>query len=84
MVDDREMSKKHLNIYEPAMFYPGEAQQPMEVVINSIGKNHIHGYISAPKYRASELAAMPSGNTAPATSVAETTSNTTNPQLRPR
>jgi hypothetical protein len=84
MVDDREMSKKHLNIYEPAMFYPGEAQQPMEVVINSIGKNHIHGYISAPKYRASELAAMSSGNTAPATSVAETTSNTTNPQLRPR
>ena len=84
MVDDREMSKKHLNIYEPAMFYPGEAQQPMEVVINSISKNHIHGYISAPKYRASELAAMSSGNAAPATSVAETTGNTTTPQLRPR
>jgi hypothetical protein len=30
----------------------------VELVINSIGKNHIHGYVSQPKYRASELQAM--------------------------
>ena len=58
MVDDREVSKKHLNLYEPAQFYADSVEQPMQVVINSITKNHIHGYISTPKYKASELAAM--------------------------
>ena len=85
MVDDREMSKKHLNVYEPAMFYPGDAQQPMELVINSISKNHIHGYISAPKYRASELAAMSAGNGAPAAANStDTSAASENPQLRRR
>ena len=31
---------------------------PLELVINSISKNHIHGYISTPKYRQADLAAM--------------------------
>jgi hypothetical protein len=57
LVDDREISKKHLNLYEPAVFYPTGERQAVELIINSITKNHIHGYISAPKYRASELAA---------------------------
>jgi hypothetical protein len=83
MVDDREVQKKHLNLYEPAMFYPGEDQQPLQVVINSITKNHIHGYISAPKYRASELAAM-SGNATPAAAPADNASASSSPQLRPR
>lgn len=56
LVDDREISKKHLNLYEPAMFYPGGERQAVEVVVIGIAKNHVHGYISAPKYRASELA----------------------------
>ncbi|HLJ86819.1 MAG TPA: hypothetical protein VKZ53_08340 [Candidatus Angelobacter sp.] len=57
LVDDRKLSKKHLNLYEPAIFYPSEERQPVELVINDIGKNHIHGYISAAKYRSSELSA---------------------------
>ena len=57
MVDDLKISKKHLNLYEPAIFYPGDAQRPLELVINRISKNHIHGYISAPKYRDAELTA---------------------------
>ena len=36
--------------------------QPVELVINSITKDHIHGYVSAPKYRQSELASMQSAN----------------------
>ena len=56
LVDDRELSKKHLNLYEPAMFYPGGERQAVELVVIGITKNHVHGYISAPKYRASELA----------------------------
>jgi hypothetical protein len=56
LVDDREISKKHLNLDEPAMFYPGGERQAVELVVIGISKNHVHGYISAPKYRASELA----------------------------
>jgi hypothetical protein len=56
LVDDRELSKKHLNLYEPVIFYPSAERQAVELVINSITKNHIRGYISAPKYNGSELA----------------------------
>lgn len=57
LVDDRQISKKHLNLDEPAIFYATGERQAVELVINSISKDHIHGYISAPKYKASELAA---------------------------
>jgi hypothetical protein len=67
IVDDREVSKKHLNLYEPAVFYPSDEHQPLELVINSISKNHIRGYISAAKYRGSELQVGSTG-TSPSTS----------------
>ncbi len=60
MVDDSNLTQKHVNLYQPAMFYQPDSPQPIEIVINAISKNHIHGYISAPKYRQSELAAMSS------------------------
>jgi len=63
IVDDRNLSQKHINLYQPAMFYEPDTMQPVEIVINEISKNHIHGYVSAPKYRKSELAALSnSGN----------------------
>ena len=83
LVDDRDVSKKHLNLYEPAMFYPDEEHQPLELVINSINKNHIHGYISAPKYRASELTAM-SGNPETQQAANQIANQTNQPQLRRR
>jgi hypothetical protein len=58
IVDDRTVTDKHINLYQPAMFYEPGGQQPVEIVINSITKDHIHGYISAPRYRPSDLAAM--------------------------
>lgn len=67
MLDDRSLSQKHVNIYQPVMFYTPDIPQPIELVINSITKDHIHGYISSPKYRQSELAAMQSANAANAT-----------------
>jgi hypothetical protein len=57
MVEDAQLSKKHVNLYEPVRFYPGEDQQSVELVINSIRKNHIHGYLSMPKYSSKELVA---------------------------
>lgn len=82
MVDDLKMSKKHLNLYEPAMFYPNEESRPLELVINRISKDHIHGYISAPKYRNSELTATASDPGAATTTTAQDT--TSAPQLQPR
>jgi len=64
MVDDRDLSQKHVNLYQPVMFYTPDSPQPVEIVINEVSKDHIHGYVSSPRYRKSELAAM----AAPATS----------------
>ncbi len=54
-VDDRDLTQKHVNLYQPVMFYQPDTQQPVELVINNISKDHIHGYISAPKYSKAEL-----------------------------
>jgi hypothetical protein len=56
MVDDAQLDKKHVNLYEPVVFLNTDSGQPVQLVIQSISKDHIHGYVSEPKYRASELA----------------------------
>jgi small-conductance mechanosensitive channel len=58
LVDDKSLTKKHVNLYEPAVFYAADSEQPVELVINQISKDHIHGYVSAPKYKRGELASM--------------------------
>jgi hypothetical protein len=62
MVEDTKLQKKHVNLFEPVMFYRPDTQTPVELVINSVRKNHIHGYISEPKYRNSQLQAMGTNN----------------------
>jgi len=62
-VEDAQVSQKHVNLFQPVMFYPEDQGRPVELVINSIRKNHIHGYISAPKYTTAELAAGSSDST---------------------
>jgi hypothetical protein len=75
MVDDFKVSKKHVNIYEPVVFYSADRKVPVELVINSIGKNHIHGYVSEPKYKGTDLEAMASTSASnPASSDATNTS----------
>ncbi len=76
LVDDFKVSKKHVNIYEPVVSYAGDRKVPVELVINSISKNHIHGYVSAPKYKAAELEAMANSS---ATSPAAAPGNTQTP-----
>jgi hypothetical protein len=73
MVDDFKVSKKHVNIYEPVVFYSADRKVPVELVINSIAKDHIHGYVSEPKYKGSELEAMATSSAnSPSTSSAAT------------
>ncbi len=62
IVDDNQISKKHVNIYEPMLLYPSDYGQPLEVVINQISKDEARGYVSVPKFRQSELAAGAQAN----------------------
>jgi hypothetical protein len=86
MVDDRNLSQKHVNLYQPVMFYTPDSPQAAEVVINEVTKDHIHGYVSAPKYKKSELTAMASAPTnAPASGTpgtAQTASTNEQPAQR--
>jgi hypothetical protein len=77
LVDDFKVSKKHVNIYEPVTFYAADSKMPVELVINTISKNHIHGYVSEPKYKAGDLETVAStANTAtPANNGAQTDSS---------
>jgi hypothetical protein len=71
IVDDRNLSQKHINLYQPAMFYTPDSPQPVEIVINGISKDHIHGYISSSKYGKAELASMQAANEAAAAPAAQ-------------
>lgn len=49
LVNDSKLAKKHVNLYEPVVLDTDASPQPLEMVVNRIDKNHIHGYVSAPK-----------------------------------
>jgi len=49
MADDKLTQKKDKNINEPVQFYTSKAKQPYEIVVNSVQKNLIVGYLSTPK-----------------------------------
>jgi len=70
VVDDRQLEKKHVNLYEPLMFTLSDRPQPVELVVNQINKNQVKGYVSEPRYKKSELAAASLGTT-PATNDAK-------------
>jgi hypothetical protein len=78
VVEDQTVTQKHVNLYQPAMFFTPDSPQPAELVINSISKDRIHGYVSSPKYRQSQLASASNESGA---SAAQTTPS--QPQQRP-
>lgn len=60
MVDDLKTEKKDRTVNEPIIFYQsGSKSQATEVVVNSVGKDKIKGYVSIPKR-------SPAGSTAAA------------------
>jgi uncharacterized coiled-coil protein SlyX len=65
IVDDNELNKKQVNLYEPVWIHTENDSQPVLVVVNRIEKNLVHGYISTPKYKASELASSNAASAAP-------------------
>jgi hypothetical protein len=65
MVDDRQLEKKHINLYEPVLLTLTDRPQPIEMVVNEINGSQIKGYVSEPKFKSSELSstASPAGAT---------------------
>ena len=48
--DDKRIEKKDKTVNEPIQFYVGgRGSQPYELVINTVGKDRIAGYLSTPK-----------------------------------
>lgn len=77
IVDDNELNKKKVNLYEPIWIHAEADSQPVQIVVNRIDKDAVHGYISAPKYKPSELAASGSASVTPVS--AKTPASTPNP-----
>jgi hypothetical protein len=57
MVDDSQLDKKNVNLFEPVWITLSDRPQPVELVVNQIHRDQIQGYLSEPKYKKSELAA---------------------------
>ena len=57
LVDDNELQKKGVNLYETLWLNLGDRPQPLEVVVNRISKDAVAGYVSEPKYKRSDLSA---------------------------
>jgi chromosome segregation ATPase len=47
--DDKNIEKKDKSLDEPVQFYSGKNPALFEVVVNSIAKNQVSGYLSTPK-----------------------------------
>jgi len=88
VVDDNQLSKKSVNLYEPVWVY-GANREQVQLVVNRIDKDRIHGYVSAPKYSESasvtnvsaspgDTASTPaaSGTTTPSSSTSSSSSTT--------
>ena len=49
IVDDSRIEKKNLPVNEPIFFHQGTDRRPLELVVNSVAKDKVTGYISIPK-----------------------------------
>jgi outer membrane murein-binding lipoprotein Lpp len=53
MADDKRFEKKDKDTNEPVQFYTSSARQPYELVVNSVKKDQVKGYLATPKVRIS-------------------------------
>jgi F0F1-type ATP synthase membrane subunit b/b' len=47
--DDKVVEKRDKGVNEPIQFYTSKARQPYEIVVNSVKKDQIAGYLATPK-----------------------------------
>lgn len=75
VVNDQQIQKKNVDLYEPVWLGDPSQPQPVEVVVNKIDKDHIHGYVASAKYSAQlQPTAAPANQAAP-----QTPDNSANP-----
>ena len=82
IVDDNELNKKKVNLYEPIWIHAESEGQPIQIVVNRIDRDAVHGYVSAPKYKPSELAATGGASVTPV-STKTAGAGSTNPTDQP-
>jgi hypothetical protein len=75
LIEDRDLLQKHVNLFETIMLHMPDSLQPVELVINSISKDHIHGYVSKPGYSQLELASMSNANIPSSTGANQVSTN---------
>ena len=51
VADDKKVEKKDKTVNEPVQFYLASARVPYEVVVNSVSKDSVKGYLSIPKVK---------------------------------
>jgi len=51
MADDKRLEKKDKTINEPVQLYVGGSTQPYEIVVNTVTKDRITGYLATPKMK---------------------------------
>jgi len=51
LADDRTIEKKDRTLNEPVQLYVAGARQPYEIVVNTVKKNEVVGYLATPKVR---------------------------------
>jgi hypothetical protein len=56
MADDKRVEKKDKDTNEPVQFYTSNARQPYELVVNSVTKDQVKGYLATPRVRISRAA----------------------------
>jgi len=49
LADDKTMEKKDKGVNEPLQFYVAKAKQPYEIVVNTVEKDQVTGYLATPK-----------------------------------
>lgn len=82
LVDDNRLTKKKVDLYEP-IWITGDDGEQLQIVVNKIDKDHVHGYVNAPKYPAharlvsTSAAASDSGQAAAAAPASSSTGATT-------
>jgi hypothetical protein len=53
IADDKLTTKSDKSVNEPVQFYTAKAKKPYELVVNSVQKDMIVGYLATPKDQAS-------------------------------
>jgi len=55
MADDRTVEKKDRGTNEPVQFYTASAHQPYELVVNTVKKDQVTGYLATPRVKVSRV-----------------------------